>query len=138
MLITTNILGRHRLFTDPTYARIAIDSLYLTQERYPFFLFAFVIMPDHCHFLVRAPERQRISKILYTFKRSVAFEIDRGPLWQKRFHIRMINNPLEAMSYIHLNPVRAKLCDTPEDYPWSSANGRWDVSDVEWFHGIDG
>ncbi len=112
MLVTTNTHGRHRLFLDPTYARIAVDSLYLTQERYPFFLFAFVIMPDHCHFLVRTPEGQQ------------------------RFHLRLIDNPSEAMKYIHANPVRAKLCTMPEEYPWSSATGRWDVSDIEWFHGV--
>ena len=43
--------------------------------------------------------------------------------WQKRyydFNIRNYAQFVEKLRYIHRNPVRAKLCERPEDWPWSS------------------
>lgn len=127
MLITTNIQGRKDIFFDPAAARIAVESLYQIQAHYPFFLFGFVIMPDHCHILMNVPEGGSVSKTIGIYKRAVSFNIGRGPIWQSRFHIRLAREPWLALKYIHQNPVKAELCVTPQDYPWSLASGRWDV-----------
>jgi putative transposase len=45
-------------------------------------------------------------------------------LWQGRFFscpVEPQNTPIVAR-YIELNPVRAKICGTPRQYPWSSAD----------------
>ena len=132
MFITTNIRHRRRIFADPACARIAIEVLYDIQEFYPFFLFGFVVMPDHCHFLLRIPDEGFISKMMNIYKRAVAFNIGQGPIWQSSFHIRIPDNPQEALAYIHRNPVQSGLSALPEGYPWSSASGKWDVMDLAW------
>src|SRR6476660_5828452 len=48
-----------------------------------------------------------------------------GPqhFWQKRyydFNIRNYPQFVEKLKYIHRNPVRAGLCERPEDWEWSS------------------
>ena len=47
-----------------------------------------------------------------------------GGLWEGRFKDTIIERSVEAMSsvatYIDLNPWRAKMCDNPADYKWSS------------------
>jgi putative transposase len=48
-----------------------------------------------------------------------------GHLWQGRFKSLPIEKEaylLECGRYIERNPVRAGLCERPEDYPWSSAS----------------
>lgn len=43
--------------------------------------------------------------------------------WQKRYYDFNIRNSaqfVEKLRYIHRNPVKAGLCDRPEDWPWSS------------------
>jgi hypothetical protein len=43
--------------------------------------------------------------------------------WQKRyydFNIRNYAQFVEKPRYIHRNPVKAGLCERPEDWPWSS------------------
>jgi putative transposase len=43
--------------------------------------------------------------------------------WQKRYYdFNIRNHPqfIEKLRYIHRNPVRAGLCERPEDWPWSS------------------
>lgn len=136
MLVTTNTKNREKIFIDPVYAYIALESIYRTQERQPFFLYGFVIMPDHCHLLIRVPEEGAISRVMYAYKRSVSFELGKGPIWQPRFHSKIAENPSGALHYIHWNPVKAKLCEMPENYPWSSAYGKWDVMELEWIYGI--
>ncbi len=128
MLITTNVKGKHPLFLEPGHAREAINALYFTQEKLPFFLYSFVIMPDHCHFLLKAPKENSISRIMYTFKRAVVFQVGQGALWQPRFHLVIPDRIRQVIRYIHMNPVKKGLCEKPEEYPWSSASGKWDVT----------
>lgn len=47
----------------------------------------------------------------------------RGHLWQEKFASFPTDEKhlLNAARYIELNPVRAKLAASAEDYPWSSA-----------------
>jgi hypothetical protein len=43
--------------------------------------------------------------------------------WKKRyydFNIRDYAQFVEKLRYIHRNPVKAGLCERPEDWPWSS------------------
>jgi putative transposase len=131
MFLTTVTKNRQEYFSNPAAARIAVETLYTIQDFYPFFLHAFVIMPDHCHFLLRIPEGGSISKTMGVYKRAVAFNVGRGPLWQSRFDCRMPDNIYGTIDYIHNNPVVAGLCEIPEEYPWSSASGKWDIHPYE-------
>ena len=47
----------------------------------------------------------------------------RGFLWQGRFSSFVLQNNylLAAVKYVELNPVRAGIASSPEQYPWSSA-----------------
>ena len=129
MFITTNINHRQKIFQEDPCARIAVDTLYSIQQYYPFFLFAFVIMSDHCHFLLRVPAPNSISNIMNVYKSGVSHNLGLGPIWQSRFDLKIPNQFSEIMRYIHLNPVQKNLATSPEEYPWSSASGRWDISD---------
>jgi putative transposase len=130
MLVTTNVIHRLPYFDDSARAREAVECLYRTQSIHPFFLYGFVIMPDHCHFLVHVPSPNTVSKVMNSYKSGLTFDLGIPKLWQRRFHIRIAKKPFGALRYIHMNPVRAGFCDIPEDYPWSSASGRWDISSL--------
>jgi REP element-mobilizing transposase RayT len=105
--------------------------VYRVQEIYPFFLYAFVVMPDHCHLLLRTSEAQSLSTIMRVYKGGVAHNIGKGPIWQSRFDAKIIRrNPHAVIAYIHQNPVKAGLVRTAEEYRWSSASRKWDVADV--------
>ena len=131
MLVTTNTSNRQKFFLQETFAREAIEHLFRVQQQYPFFIHAFVIMPDHCHFLLTVPEGGSISNIMRVYKMGLAFQLGISRLWQPRFHIRSIRKPSEAINYVHLNPVRKNLSSIPEEYQWSSASGKWDLTPVE-------
>ncbi len=131
MLITTVTLNRIPFFLNQAYAREAIECLYRVQGFHPFFLYGFVIMPDHIHILMKVPSPKKVSTVIGSYKSGLTFDLGIKKLWQERFHIRFPKNPSEALRYIHLNPVRKGICECPESYPWSSASGKWDVSALD-------
>ncbi len=131
MFITTNTKDRTPLFSNPAYAREAVEVLYRTQEQYAFLLFGFVIMPDHCHVLLKICPPNTISDTIRAYKIGVSFSIEKGVIWQPRFHLVIPKEPWKVLEYIHLNPVRAKLTEKCEDYFWSSGSGKWDISQMD-------
>ncbi|MFA7718256.1 MAG: transposase [Candidatus Absconditabacterales bacterium] len=133
-LVTTITKDRIPVFADDAHAREAIECLYRVQMLHPFFLYGFVIMPDHCHFLVRVPAPKKIALIMNVFKSGMTFNTGIPKLWQPRYHIRSVKNVPAALRYIHENPVKMRLSETSADYPWSSRSGKWDVT--EWKMGF--
>lgn len=127
MFVTTNMQNRMPIFENPAYAREAIETLYRVQAIHPFSLFGFVVMLDHCHFLLEVEAPERISTIMNVFKGVTSLNIGQGKIWQPRFRIDMAEHPFVVLRYIHDNPVKAGYCEKPEDYPWSSANKKWNV-----------
>lgn len=127
MLITTCTKNRVPIFSEGPIARVAIESLYATKKLHPFNLFGFIIMPDHCHFLILVDKGGSISKIMNSFKSACIMNTGIPKIWQRRFHIRIVKNAHAALNYIHKNPVTAELSETEMQYPWSSASDEWVV-----------
>lgn len=106
MFITTNVKDRKPIFNKDAYALEAIETLYRLRLIYSFELFGFVIMPDHCHLLLRVFEPHEISTIIRQFKSGVAFNIGIGPIWQSRFYLKTPEESYNVLKYIHKNPVK--------------------------------
>lgn len=130
MFITIVTKGRWTYFQDPVITTEAIRTLYAIQQRRPFFLYGFVYMPDHCHLLLSVPEHGSISKIMNVYKRAVSFNVGQN-IWQNRFYLTIPKNAWTALDYLHMNPIKAGLCNKIDDYPWSSANGKWDICNLD-------
>ena len=128
--VTAHVRNRWPLFRDPVFAREAVECLYRIQIFNPFFLFGFVIMPDHCRFLLHVPDSGSLEHIMEMYKRAVTFGLDMGAVWQSRIEVRVPDCAEEVLRSIHHHPVRERLCNRPEDYKWSSASGRWDVMEL--------
>ncbi len=126
-------LRRQIDLTHPVYAEIIIDALLYQRDRYACRLFAFVVMPDHVHWLFALPDNGTLAgqaKILFNW---CAIQINRrlgrkGALWQDGYYDHLVRED-ETLSglirYIEANPVRKALCVNAEDWPWSSAHPRW-------------
>jgi len=105
--------------------------------------FAWVLMPNHFHFLVRIkevgelanltgfedfsglkPPHQSFSNLFNAYSKAFNKRFDRhGSLFVRRFKRKPIDN-LEYLRnvvlYIHDNPAHHFFCDNKLDYPWSS------------------
>ncbi len=87
-------------------------------------------MPDHLHLLLNVPEPNTISKVMNVYKSGLTFQLGIKKIWQPRYFMKIPNNSYGVLQYIHLNPVRKGLVENAADYPWSSACGKWDTSDL--------
>jgi putative transposase len=127
-----------------------IEALDHARIKWNFRLWAYVIMPDHVHLIVwPTEERYDISQFLKSLKQSVSrktrlflkrenpaalknMEVKQGKRVVFRFwqsgpgydrNLYKDDTLIEKIEYIHNNPVRRELVETPTDWIWSSA--RW-------------
>jgi REP element-mobilizing transposase RayT len=85
---------------------------------------AWVVMPDHLHWLVRL-ETLSLSALMRNVKGRSARRLNQhldltGPFWQAGFHDRALREEedLRLMArYIVANPIRAGLVERVGDYP---------------------
>ncbi len=97
------------------------------KEKYNFILHAYVLMMNHYHLLIETPEKN-LSKIMHYINSSYTTYTNvkrkrSGHLFQGRYKSIVVDKDsylLELSRYMHLNPVRAKIVEKPEDYPYSS------------------
>lgn len=126
--VTSGVHDRRPLFRDTRLCRILVKNLGFYRDRMKFGLHAYVIMPDHIHLLVTPRRPATISDVMRNFKSYSSKEMRevlgmRGPIWQARFHDRVIRSERQfraALDYTHLNPVRAGLAESAGDYEFSS------------------
>jgi REP element-mobilizing transposase RayT len=91
------------------------------------------IMPNHVHVLIKLAEKQSLHEIVRLWKGGSSVQINRllkrsGILWQREYYdrfVRDIDHLHNCIAYIRNNPVKAKLCHQPEEWPFSSAGVNW-------------
>lgn len=117
--IATATADRRPLFAEFYTARDAIMVLRETQGRSQATTLAFVLMPDHLHWLLQLGERSSLSQVVGTFKSLSSRRIGES-VWQKGFFdyaIRQDEDLPAIARYIIANPLRAGLVDKIGDYP---------------------
>jgi REP element-mobilizing transposase RayT len=116
------------LLARPEIAELVIENL-TRHAGVRYQLHAWVIMPNHVHLLFTGIDGRSLSEIMHGFKSYTAHEINRrldrtGHVWSKEYFDRYIRDGMHfrnAARYIERNPVKAGLCRSPEDWPFSSA-----------------
>lgn len=89
---------------------------------------AYVLMPNHVHLILVPKDEDGLRKALSRVHRAYAGILNArrkrsGHFWQGRFGCVAMDGEhcIAALRYVLLNPVRAKLCAKPLQWPWSSA-----------------
>lgn len=121
--------------------RTAIASV---RRRHPFEIDAWVLLPDHLHCIWTLPSldrdyatRWRLIKMLvakscgqrlsgHRLPSSYRLRRERG-LWQRRYWEHTLRDERDFgahADYIHYNPVKHGLCESPGEWPYSTFR-RW-------------
>ena len=97
------------------------------RERHNFLLVGYVIMPEHVHLLISESAATSPSVVLKALKQCVSCELNSsGQLphfWQPRFYdfnVWSSKKVKEKLDYMHNNPVKRGLVNSPGDWVWSS------------------
>lgn len=122
--LTSVVKGRNPLLKDFKLARLVVEQLRMAEQEQAARSLAWVVMPDHFHWLVQL-EKDSLAPLMQRVKSRSSSAINKvsgrvGPLWQAGFHDRAIRHEedLEAIArYIVMNPVRSGLVTRVGDYP---------------------
>jgi putative transposase len=112
------------------------------RQRYRFVVIGYVVMPEHIHLLVTEPEVGTPSTVMQVLKQRTARTLlpkkkrtdprhrhlfgDGVPhraFWQARFYdfnVWTTKKRMEKLRYMHRNPVKRGLVESPEQWRWSS------------------
>ncbi len=123
-LITSVTKNREAFFSDWRVGRLVAKEFQTAEREALVTSLAWVVMPDHFHWLIALREKSLSEVIARTKSRSnclVNKALGRtGSLWQRGFHDRAIRREEDLKTvarYIILNPVRAGLVSRVRDYP---------------------
>ena len=116
---------------NPQIAQSVQDDL-LSYDGVSWRISAWVIMPNHIHVLATRFNTATISGIMQSMKSLTSHKVNkllgrRGRVWMPDYFDRYVRNGkhfARTVSYIEHNPVKAGLCQKPEDWPLSSARFR--------------
>ncbi len=124
--VTTILAEREqRYFTDFSCARYVVAEMRALHDDRVVCSLAWVIMPDHVHWLFQLGERMDLSAAIKRFKARSAYRVNgylnrQGALWQKSFYdhaLRKDEDVRGVARYIAANPLRAGLVEHIGDYP---------------------
>jgi REP element-mobilizing transposase RayT len=123
-LLTSTLNDRQPIFTDVALGRLLVAELRSAQDDALVESLAWVVMPDHLHWLL-VLKRGSVSKLMRRVKGRSARRINvalkcRGRLWQDGYHDRALRREEDILSvarYIVANPLRAGLVARVGDYP---------------------
>ena len=123
-LLTTATSDRHSVFSDFALGRLVVAELKSAQLDGWVQSLAWVLMPDHFHWLIELGDSS-LDELMRRVKTNSARDINRrrsssGPLWQAGYHDRALRQEEDVQAvarYVVANPLRAGLVARLGDYP---------------------
>jgi len=149
--LTMSAVKSAHIFRRDVIKRLLVDCLNTGRILGQYELFAFVIMPNHVHAILRCLENYTPGDVTRELKKATAnliirhYEAERNEaalafcascvprrekqryaVWRDEYQAKNVFSPAflrQKLDYIHNNPVQAHwaLVETPEAYVWSSA-----------------
>lgn len=106
------------------YSRIRVGS----NGKNDFKIHSFCLMPNHFHLIVEQCNDESVSKLISRICISYGMYINKkykrvGHLLQGNFKSNIVEDNEQLMwtsAYVHMNPVKDGLVQSPEEYEWSS------------------
>lgn len=121
------------IFPEPVDYAAFLVLLREARERFDVELYAYCLMPNHCHLVARTSGLKAISAYMHFIQREHACDLRRcwrsrghGHVFQRRYWSKVVEGDgylMTVMKYVEANPFRAGLIDTSQIWEWSSL---WD------------
>ena len=123
-VVTTVTAGRQPFFVDFTLARCVITEMRHTHAAGRVDSLAWVLMPDHLHWLFQLGDVGTLAEVMQSFKgrsgRAISLMDGRQRgIWQRGYHdhaLRAEDDVRGVARYLAANPLRAGLVQQLGDY----------------------
>jgi putative transposase len=120
------------IFQSERMAVLFLETLNGYRVQGKFQLHEFAVMPNHVHLLVLPGRGVTLERAIQFIKGGFSFRAGKelgfkGEIWQRGYvdhRIRDSGDYVYHREYIHMNPVRAHLCENAAAFAYSSANPR--------------
>ncbi|WP_201018893.1 REP-associated tyrosine transposase [Pseudomonas cichorii] len=123
-LLTSVVHERRQIFDDWRAGRLLVDEFRKAQQEGRAHSLAWVVMPDHFHWLVELQSGSLgllMRRVKSGSSRAVMAAVGAdSQVWQKGYHDRAVRREEDLRSiarYIVANPLRAGLVNRVGDYP---------------------
>ena len=134
--ITASTFMKACLLQSEHMAGLFIELLYSYREQKKYLLHEFVVMPNHFHLLITP--NVTLERAMQFIKGGFSFQAKKRfgltcEIWQTSFYDRRVRDLQEYQhfrNYIHQNPVRRGLVQRAEDWPFGSANPKFEKDEV--------
>lgn len=125
--ITSRGNARQDIFLGDSDRQTFLDTLSSVVLRYNWICHSYCLMDNHYHLIIETPDAnisQGMRQLNGTYTQTFNKRHDRvGHIFQGRFRAIVVQKDshlLELSRYVVLNPVRAGMVATPEQWHWSS------------------
>ena len=120
--------NRQPCFLRPQDYRCYLQQLCDASQKHGCLIHAYVLITNHVHLLITPTSTGAISRCMQSLGRRYVSYFNgtyrrTGTLWEGRYKSCLVDSQsylLTCYRYIELNPVRAAMVVTPDDYPWTS------------------
>lgn len=133
--------GKRNIFSDEKDRKKFLSILRETCETYHVQITAYCLMSNHYHLIVHTPNANlptfmRQVNSVYTQNFNRKYKKD-GPLFKGRYKALIAQEGsylLRLIRYVHKNPVRAKIVNKLNEYPYSSHNNYLRQKENSWLN----
>lgn len=127
VFITCVTNQRFHYLENPQDTELFAQTVRNVQKLYPFHLLAYVVLPDHFHWLMQMKDsKSNFSEVLHSTKRNFTKRYKNAhhitgnfQLWQPRFWDHIIRDEMDLerhFDYIHWNPVKHQVAPSPDEW----------------------
>jgi putative transposase len=125
--VTTRGNARAPIYLDDVDRLVFLDRLERTVKAFEWIVLAYCLMGNHFHLEIRTPEpniARGMRSLNGWYAQRFNSRYDRtGHLFEGPYDAKLVEREahfLEVARYVVRNPIRAGLCQKPEEWPWSS------------------
>ncbi len=128
--VTARTISGQKLFNEDRKLKIVSEQFYQASEQFCLTLHAWVLLPNHYHFLFTVSKGKDLRKVIQCINGGSSYQLnklenkpgrhiwwnywDRNILDERDFYMRC--------NYIHHNPVKHGCAQKADDYAYSSYN----------------
>jgi putative transposase len=128
--LTITCASGKSIFQSERMAMLFLKTLSGYRAQGKFQLHEFAVMPNHVHLLISPGREVTLERAVQFIKGGYSYYAGKelgfkGEIWQRGYvdhRIRDARDYAYHREYIHMNPVRAHLCEEASAYGYSSAN----------------
>ena len=126
--VMTQGINKSYIFDNPEDIKYYIKIMYKLLNEHSLKIIAYCIMNNHTHMLIHAEKIEELSKYMQRLNGRYALYYNKkydkvGYVFRDRYRSEGIYSEKQyytCIKYIYDNPVKAGMCDRPEEYPYSN------------------